>query len=148
VVLSYGLHIEEAILQHQCSVKYDTVSTLYHPSSSGVTDALEKFEDCETLSKITRKISPILCLPQMKNSKGKHSLAAVTSQLFNDRKQKKIIRNTEKQKKSSKHGPKKTAYQPSSGKSEKSILPCSSSFSEDGLQAPVYDDSDDDSSLN
>jgi hypothetical protein len=51
MVFSHGLRIAEAILQHQCWVKYDAVSSLHHTSSLDVTNAPERANGCETLSK-------------------------------------------------------------------------------------------------
>jgi hypothetical protein len=90
MVFSHGLRVEEAILQHYCLIKYVFASSSYHASNSDMTDAPQRTDDCETPSKVVKKISAISCLPRMKNSKVAH----VTSQLFNERKKKLSDRQT------------------------------------------------------
>jgi hypothetical protein len=63
----------------------DPAFSLHATSSADMTATPEGKDDGETPSKALKKISPIPCLPQNKNSKRRQSVAHLTSQLFSER---------------------------------------------------------------
>jgi hypothetical protein len=125
----------------------DPASSLHPTSSADLTATPEGKDDCETPSKVLKKISRIPWLPQNNNSKRRQSAAHLTSQ-FTERKQQKMTGKIDKQKKRGTSMPKKTVKLPRLGRTKRIILSYSSSSSENDLPGPVYDDEDNDSSLN
>jgi hypothetical protein len=124
----------------------DPASSLHCTSSADVTS--EGTEDYETPSKVLKKISPIPCLRQNNHSKRRQSASHVTSQLFTERKQQKMPGKTDRRKKRGRPVPKKTVKLPRLGRAKRKILSYSSGSSKDDLPGPVYDDEDNDSSMN
>jgi hypothetical protein len=98
----------------------DPASSLHPTSSAYVTATPEGKDDCETPSKVLKKISTMPCLPQNKNSKRRQSAGHLTSQLFADRKQRKMTGKTDKQKKRGRPVPKTVKLPDWEGQKEES----------------------------